>query len=255
MGGIRFGENGYVVDVVLYGIYSIMATPLPLKQRFKDGIIDSLKFMKLNPGNLEETPVEIMVRLKEYMKSKGQSSANEVKPHEACIAGIFESRGFKLATRNVVPKDDGLFYWYQAGGSQTGGDFLLFWVLGGKKLSHVYFDAKHTNTEVFFLNDGWFNEDTIYIVSLSKSNGRGRGRKNVCFIGMGQDIPTERDSLIMQSYNGIKRELNSKRKTEAPDFLSIYVRFANQYSTKQFTDDFIEDRFKKTVSWLLPADE
>ena len=45
------------------------------------------------------------------------------------------------------------------------------------------------------------------------------------------------------------------RKNIKTDFLSIYFRLANGYSTKQFTPEFISDRFKKTVSWLLPADE
>jgi hypothetical protein len=189
------------------------------------------------------------------MKTKGQSSANEVKPHEACIASVFQSRGFILAPRNIVPKEDGMYYWYQRAGSQQSGDFLLFWVFNGKKQSDVLFDAKHANSETIFLNDGWFNEDTIYIVSYSKSGGRGKARKYTCFIGLGQDIPTEKDSTIMASYNEIKREMNMKRKSREPDYLAVYVRFANQYSTKQFTDEYAEDRLKKTVSWLLPSDE
>jgi hypothetical protein len=146
-----------------------------------------------------------------------------------------------------------MYYWYQPAGSQKSGDFLLFRSEGGTKKDEVLFDAKHTNSATFYLNDGWFNQDTIYVVSFSESAGRGLGRKKICFVGLGQDIPTENDTMIMNHYNDFKKAENSKRKDMKPDFLSVYIRFANQYSTKQFTPEFISDRFKKTVSWLLPS--
>ena len=223
--------------------------------QFKNAIVESLKFMKQNPEYLERNPNELLSKLKDYMKTKGQSSANEVKAHEACIAEVFETNGFKLSPRKVIPKEDGTYYWYQPDGSQRCGDFLLFWVLKGEKQSEIIVDAKHTNSESIYLNDGWFNEDTIYIVSYTKSMGRGITKRNLCLIGLGKDIPTEHDSEIMEFYNTIKREMNQKRKDKKPDYLSVYIRFANQYSTKQFTDDYTENRFNKTVSWLLPSDE
>jgi hypothetical protein len=206
--------------------------------------------MNRNPEVLEEHPTEIIDRLIDYMETNGQGSGNEVKAHEACIADVLESHGFSIADRNVVPTADGLYYWYQPAGSQKSGDFDLFYVEHGEKKSSTLIDAKHTNMGTFYLNDGWFNTDTIYVVSFSVSAGRGLGRKKTCFIGLGQDIPTEKDSKIMAYYNEFKRTENARRKDMEPDFLTIYVRFANQYSTKQFDPEFLNDRFEKTMMWI-----
>ena len=135
-------------------------------------IKNSLDYMNNNPEKLEEHPTEMIDRLIEYMETNGQSSSNEVKAHEACIAVVFESNGFKLAKRNIVPAEDGLYYWYQPAGSQKSGDFLLFRVENGIKKEEVLFDAKHTNSGTFYLNVGWFNKNTIYIVSFSVSADR-----------------------------------------------------------------------------------
>jgi hypothetical protein len=218
--------------------------------RFKTALTDSLAFMNRNPEGLEEHQTEIIDRMIDYMDSDGQGSGNEVKAHEACIADALECHGFVMAGRNVVPAADGLYYWYQPAGSQASGDFELFCVEHGEKTFSVLIDAKHTNLAMFYLNDGWFNPDTIYVVSFSVSAGRGLGRKKVCFIGLGRDIPTEKDSSIMAYYNDFKRTENARRKDMEPDFLSIYVRFANQYSTKQFTPEFLTDRFEKTMAWI-----
>jgi hypothetical protein len=206
--------------------------------------------MNNNPGKLEEHPDEMIDRLIEYMETKGQSSANEVKAHEACVARVFEENRFNLAPRNVVPADDGMYYWYQPAGSQKSGDFLVFCVEGGKKTDEVLFDAKHTNDTTFKLNDGWFNKDTVYIISFRVATGRGLPRKLICFIGLGQDIPTDKDIPANDECNRLKKEWNTMRKNIETDFLSIYFRLANGYSTKQFTPDFTAHRFYKTVEWL-----
>lgn len=222
---------------------------------FRTSIINSLDYMNKNPGTLEEHPTVMTDRLIEYMETNGQSSANEVKAHEACLAVIFEANGFKLATRNMVPADDGMYYWYQPAGSQKSGDFLLFRSEGGTKKDEVLFDAKHTNNTTFKLNDGWFNKDTVYIISFRIATGRGLPRKMICFVGLGQHISTVKDTEANDECNRLKKAWNAMRKNIKTDFLSIYFRLANGYSTKQFTPEFISDRFKKTVSWLLPADE
>ena len=220
---------------------------------FRTAINISLDYMNKNPEKLEEHPTEMIDRLIGYMETNGQSSANEVKAHEACIAVVFEANGFKLAQRNVVPPEAGFYYWYQPAGSQKSGDFLLFRVEDGKK-EEVLFDAKHTSNTTIKLNDGWFNKDTIYIISFSESIGRSL-RKKICFIGLGQDIPTDKDIPANDECNRLKKEWNTMRKNIETDYLSIYFRLANGYSTKQFTHEFISDRFQKTVSWILPSAE
>lgn len=221
-----------------------------IKAIFKSKIIQALTHMREAPAELEMKNVVMFQKLTEYMKTTGQGSANEVKHHEANIAEKFESHGFLLAPRNTLPETDGYYYVYQAGGSQQKGDFMLFWMLDGEMQSKIIFDAKHSNGKSIYLNDGWFEEDTIYIVSFNA--GTAKYPKPTCLIGLGQHIPTEKDSEEMRRIIKIKQELNKNEKDTTTDFLRKYFRFANQYSCKQFTDDFMTDRFEKTLAWLQP---
>lgn len=204
--------------------------------------------MRTNAATLEGKPMEMLDRLKEHSDSSGQGSANEPKPHEACIAVVFEQSGILLApTRNVIPPGDGSYFWYQPGGTQQKGDFLLFEVLGGEIRNRLVIDAKHTNGSSFFLNDGWLWDGIVYIVSFCRNVCRGEWR-NECLIALGQDIPTEKDSEIWNSYNEAKKTMNAKRKEKQPDFLQPYFRFAHQYSCKQFDADFITSRFTNVLA-------
>jgi hypothetical protein len=197
----------------------------------------------------------MLERLKNHSDSSGQGSANDPTPHEACIAEIFEENEINLApVRNQVPKENGLHFWYQPGGTQQKGDFLLFWTLDGEKQSSILIDAKHTNGGTFYLNDGWFWDDIIYIVSYCRNVKRGEW-VNQCFIGLGQDIPTEKDKEIWDFYNTKKREMNTNRKELEPDYLQPYFRFAHQYSCKQFDSDFTASRFVNVAEWLQPTSE
>lgn len=226
---------------------------MELKVKFKQSVVDSFRFMRENPDKLEEKPIGMLEQLKDHINSNGQGSANDPNPHEACIAEVFKAHGLLLApTRNVVPDNDGLYYWYQPGGSQQKGDFLLFWVLGGEKQSDIIVDAKHSNGSMIFLNDGWFWEDTIYVVSYCRNVRRGEW-KNECFVSLGQDIPTENDNYIWNLYNDKKKEMNANRKELKPDFLQPYFRFAHQYSCKQFDSEFTASRFVNVVEWLQPT--
>lgn len=226
---------------------------MELKLRFKKCVIDSLRFMRENPDELEKKPVDMLERLRDHMDSSGQGSANEPKPHEACIAVILEMNDIKLSPqRNRVPVEDGCYFWYQPGGSQQKGDFMLFWVYDGIKQSHITVDAKHSNGCAIYLNDGWFWEDTVYVVSYCRNVRRGEW-KNECFIGLGQDIPTEKDNDIWNFYNDKKKEMNTNRKELEPDYLQPYFRFAHQYSCKQFDPDFTASRFVNVLEWLQPT--
>lgn len=220
---------------------------------FTDSVISAFTYMRTNPDCLEEKPMEMLQRLKDHSDSSGQGSANDPTPHEACIAVIFENNGIQLApVRNTVPSEDGNYFWYQPGGTQQKGDFLLFSVSEGRKNASLLVDAKHTNGNTFYLNDGWFWDGIVYIVSFCKNVRRGVWA-NDCMIALGQDIPTDKDKEIWTSYNEAKKLMNANRKEREPDFLQPYFRFAHQYSCKQFDSEFIVSRFASVLSSLQPS--
>lgn len=222
---------------------------------FKTAISQALAFMRENPANLTGNPKDMMSKLDASVKSSGQGTANKACGHEASIAVVLETNGFTLAPRKVVPNECGYYYWYQPNGSQKKPDFVLFWVLDSVKQYEIIIDAKHGSKDQIVLNDGWFDNDTIYIISFTATLARRAGRTPLCLIGLGRDIATESDSKIMEHIIGIKNELNKNKKTMLTSFLKICFRFANQYSCKQFTPEFRDDRFQKTLSWLGPSDE
>jgi hypothetical protein len=216
-------------------------------------LADALRFMTHNPDRLEQKPTSFLTRLKEHCDGTGQGSANDPTPHEACIAILLEQHGIRLApARNVVPEEDGLWYWYQPGGTQQKGDFLVFEAVNRERKGSVILDAKHSNSGTIYLNDGWFCDDIIYIISFSRNVSRGVW-ENVCFIARGQDIPTEKDKEIWTAYNEVKRAMNIARRDKEPDFLQPYFRFAHQYSCKQFTPEFTASRLELTLASLAPA--
>lgn len=222
---------------------------------FVTRVTNAFVYMRTNPDKLEEKPMEMLERLKEHSDSSGQGSANDPTPHEASIAEVFETNGIRLAPyRNMVPAEDGAYFWYQPGGTQQKGDFLLFWASGGVRQQSLIVDAKHTNGSTFYLNDGWFWEGIVYIVSFCRNVKRGEW-KNECLIALGQDIPTAKDKEIWEAYNEAKKQMNANRKEKQPDFLQPYFRFAHQYSCKQFDLEFMTTRFASVLASLPPSSE
>ena len=216
-------------------------------------IADALRFMTQNPDRLEERPIEMLDRLREHVNGNGQGAANEPTPHEACIAILLEEHGILLApARNVVPDANGSWFWYQSAGTQQKGDFLLFEAVDKERRGGVVIDAKHSNGGSMFLNDGWFWENVVYVVSFCRCVRRGVW-ENICFVGLGQDIPTDKDKEIWNAYTEVKRAMNAARREREPDFLAPYFRFAHQYSCKQFTPEFTASRLELMLAWLARA--
>jgi len=207
-------------------------------------LLDTLQFMRSNPTELERKPQDMMNILQAYIDSDGQGSANEVKGHEACIAIVLERFGFVRAPRGVYPTTDGLYYWYQLKGSQRSGDFLVFEISGGTRVTERVLDAKHSNGMSIYLNDGTFEIDTLYIISFTKTLARVKGqrkcpREQVCFIGLGQHIFSEKDRSVLERWRATLRELN--KVAEDTDHLRVYARSANQYDCHRFTPEFTEN--------------
>ena len=210
----------------------------------------ALTHMRTSPECLKLSQSGVMATLDNYLKTDGQGSANKATNQEACIASVLESYGFVLAARKSIPETDGIYYWYQGQGSQKKGDFTVFEIEDGEMVRSVIIDAKHTNTSTFYLNDGWFDDNTVYIISYKQTKKRWGNTLNMCVIGLGQDIPTESDKRVMAHIIAVKKELNNSKKTLGATFLQIVFRFANKYSCNQFQPEFNEQLFQKTLSWI-----
>jgi hypothetical protein len=215
---------------------------------FKTNVSELLHEVHNIPSVLEEkntdASFEDMLN-HQNVQSGGQSSGNKATLQEVNFAKVAEKHGFRFAPYNTLPTENGLYYKYQPNGSQKHPDFLLGEVRDGTWTQGVMFDLKHSNSENIFLNDGWFIENTIYIISYNCN--RKNKTATVC-ISLGKHIPTEEETT---AYNEIKkkiREINDTYKKIGS--LRCYVRKANQYSMTRFTTEYMTEALYKTVQSL-----
>lgn len=172
----------------------------------------------------------------------GQGSGNMPTNQEACFAFEALQHGFKFEN----PTLDGGYIKYQPNGTQKSIDFVLIEKVG-ELLNSVEVDLKHTNTKTFYWNDGWFEQNVVYIISYTV-----KGTDRI-YIGYGEETPTEEDSLEMKELVEFKKKWNSEKKNTG--FLKKYLRFANQYSCDQFTDEFSKEKFESIERRLTPIEQ
>lgn len=219
-------------------------------------LLSALAHMRTTPQELERKPTDMVAALQAYIGSDGQGTGNKVSEHEACIALVLEDKGFVRAPRGTIPTTDGLWYWYQLQGSQQAGDFLVFEVNNGVKRAERILDAKHSNGMYIYLNDGTFEPGTIYIVSFTRCLDRIKGqrkkpREQVCFIGLGEDVFTDKDRDVMVAWRAALRAMNAAG--AETDHLRVYARSANQYNCVRFTPEFATGCWEKTLASLSPS--
>jgi hypothetical protein len=183
--------------------------------------------------------------MKLFLHSKGdttsQGSGNPPTDQEAAFATLVESHGYEYLDNTKDPPEEGYYYKYQLGGSQRSKDFMLI-EKDADTTKQVMIDLKHTKSKSFYLNDGWFDKDTVYIVSWTH-------KKNIkVFIGLGQDIPTSEETERMAKLNEVKKSFNTDNSKTGS--LRIYMRYANQYSCEKFTEEFSENKFKSVLEFL-----
>jgi hypothetical protein len=217
---------------------------------FKAKVVEMFQTLNTNPGLLEERHPEMRKKL-DTMCGNGQGLGNKATDQEACFAVVAENHGFQ----SYIPNRPGLFYKYQVGGTQRSLDFQLLEVLESGGIDFVNFDLKRAKSDSIFLNDGKFLDNVVYVISFTRSTKvkgqRQTQKQNVCAIVRGQDVMTEKDKQRMARRVALIRQLNEE--DEPGDFLVLYTRSANQYSCKQFTDDFLRERSALLTSWLLPS--
>jgi hypothetical protein len=93
-------------------------------------------------------------------------------------------------------------------------------------------ELKSTTSNRIFLNDTFFVEDCIYVISTTNNS----------IIGLGQDICTEKEKL---SYEQYKKSLALfKQQFKGVDRLSLYPRSGTQYCIKDLNREDLWEKVK-----------
>jgi hypothetical protein len=215
-----------------------------------------LTHLSSNPDVLRRDPAEL-TEIKKKLHSQGdaasQGSGNQVTDQETCFAAALESFGYKYSSSKVPPTDDGFYYIYQVNGTQRSIDFQAYDWFSGTKRRSVNFDLKHTKTDTFFLNDGWFHENIVYIVSWMRRISEPRKKKVVepaIFIALGQQIPTEEEAALYEELCEIKKKYNTDYKGSGS--FHCYLRFANTYKCDRFTVEYTAECLTATLTAIVP---
>ena len=198
----------------------------------------------------------VLPDLKKKLHSQGnlasKATSNAPTDQEVSFADVLETNGFAfLPAGSPEPVTDGLYYLYQVNGSQQSLDFQVLEMVAGAKVRHVNLDLKHTTSDVFFLNDGWFHPDVVYVVTWNRKVSAPRKRivtEMETFIGFGSAIPSAEESKLMAELQAMKAKLNTE--TKGVGSLITYVRFANRYSCSRFTAEFTEAAYSAVSSSL-----
>ena len=214
---------------------------------------DVLRSLKANPLLLCQSLPDMKRRL--YTgKAGAQGTGNQVTDQEASFAAVLEGHGFRLLGKGEVPVTTGRYYYYQWNGSQQSIDFRLVEFDGSKATLTLDCDLKHTLSDVFFLNDGWFHKDVLYIVSWNRTLSAPRKKKvtePALFLALGQEIPTAEETACMKELLAIKQKYNTEFK--GCGSLSTYIRFANRYSCKEFTPERTDKCFERVLTYASSA--
>jgi hypothetical protein len=212
-------------------------------------VFDSIRS---NPSILRQKNPAIVAKLHSQAKADSQGTGNKVTDQEASFAMVMESNGVQFQPKDAVfPTAPGYYYFYQANGSQQSIDFRVFYSDGKTVVRKVDLDLKHTSSEVFFLNDGWFSHDIIYVVTWNRRTSQYRKRitsEVATFIALGQDIPSVAENALMGELLTIKKIYNTEFK--GVDSLCTYIRFANRYKCDRFTPDFTETSYANVNTFI-----
>jgi hypothetical protein len=213
---------------------------------YKESITSLLQTLSANPALLEGTAEEKKNFLQRQGNLNAQGTGNKVTDQEACFAVEAEKKGFIFLAKGTAAPANGLYYQFQVNGSQKEGDFRLCEFKESlMRYSHVV-DLKHTNSKKFYFNDGWFQTGVIYVISWNAGTKKYPDLKT--HIALGQDVPSEAEKKFMAELQDFKREKNTN--TNRVDCLFPYVRFANQYSCENFSEDKRKAHFEAVINFI-----
>jgi hypothetical protein len=199
-------------------------------------IITVLESIHANANLLKGKNDEMKKFLKKQGNPDSQGTGNAPTHQECAFADLLKKNGFEFLSKGTpVPTDDGNYYFYQPNGTQRNIDFLVINIAGGIR-SDYKFDLKHTKGKTFYFNDGWFENDVIYIISFTIK------KTDKVYIGYGQETPTDEEHKSMLEMIEFKKSWNKTKKNIGN--LKKCIRYANQYSCDGFTPEFSEEKFK-----------
>lgn len=211
-----------------------------------------LKAISANPALLRAADTKaIGTKLQAQGNATSQGTGNKITDHEASFATVLEANGFEFLPRDADVPEAGLRYVYQLNGTQQSIDFQVQEYAAKNLVGVVNFDLKHSTTDVFFLNDGWFHEDIVYVVTWERKTSAPRKRitrELATFICLGQNMATAEENTFMEKLISMKREMNAEHKTVGS--LCPYVRFANRYKCDTFTVERTAAELEAVVTWL-----
>lgn len=222
------------------------------RNNFRLSILNVLNEIITDPSTLKKNDSKMKALLRSQGNVNSQGTGNQVTPQEASFALLLEKYEFKFISKpkkndhvSYIQKNDtkdGIYYIYQSNGTQKPIDFAVFLVIDKMIIEQFDIDLKHTSSNIFYLNDGWFHKDIIYIVTWSC-------KKVVkSFIGLGQNIPTKEENDEMNQLLKFKKEKNSGNKKIGS--LNIYIRFANRYSCDRFTDEYSNENYNNVKTFI-----
>jgi hypothetical protein len=171
-------------------------------------------------------------------------SGNQPTDQEVSFADVLEDTGFQFLPKStdMLSCVAGYYYRYQVNGTQQSIDFQVQEKEEtGTWLPPISMDLKRTSSDVFFLNDGWFSDDVMYVISWERRISEPRKRlirEKTVYIGWGATIPTPEETAYMKELQAIRTKINTE--TKGVGSLLTYVRFANRYSCQRFTPEVTE---------------
>ena len=215
--------------------------------------IPVIKNLIESPEILKRPCPDVIKRLQSQGNAEAEGTGNKVTNHEAAFARVLEEFGFIWIPKNkkndhlkILPKE-GYYYIYQVNGAQASIDFEIIYILNGIIQSSFKIDCKQSTSQKLMLNDGWFENDVLYLFTWICKN------EVKFFIGTGSTFTTEEENMSMREIRKKKDDLNSGIKNIGN--LNVYWRCANQFSVKGFTDDFIKKGITKTLEWVSSQHE
>ncbi len=217
---------------------------------FYSKILSLCDFLSKHPNRLEEKYPEMKKKL-DLSCGNGQGTGNKSTDQESAFATILEEFGWTHISKSENPSLP-YCYIYQPHGTQLSPDFKV--VSNSPTIKPISFDLKHSIKDSIYLNDGKFLTDIIYVISFTRTLPRVKGcrkceRENICALVLGQEILSEKDSKALQERYDILKKLNETHIDT--DFLYFYCRSANQYSCKQFTNEFNAKAFLSLKEFIL----
>ena len=223
------------------------------RQTFKNVVKNVLQLISNDPKLLKRTNAIMKAKLQSQGKKESQGTGNQVTPQETSFAMVLEDSGFKFISKakkndhiNFIKKNsitNGHYYIYQVNGNQASIDFAALLIEEKEIIAQYNFDLKHTSSKIFYLNDGWFHKDTIYVVTWTPKKNEVQS-----FIGLGQNIPTKEEQDEMNELIQFKKSKNNDKKKVGS--LITYIRFANRYSCDRFNEAYTKENYENTLKFI-----